>query len=107
MSVEELDIEIAKGALTEGYFQMRYAGAHATALSLAEERFFDGGHEWARGYVDAIRAVTRDDVLAAARKHYRPEDLFATLVGPIDAILEAEHPLYKAKLADFGELVRH
>ena len=34
--VSDGDIEIAKGALTQGYFQMRYAGAHATALSFAD-----------------------------------------------------------------------
>lgn len=105
--VAELDIEIAKGALTEGYFEMRYAGAHATALSLAEERFFEGGHEWTQGYAERIRAVTKEQVLAAARKYYRPEDLVVVLVGPIEEIQSSQHPMYKAKLEDFGEIVVH
>lgn len=105
--VSNMDIEIAKGALTEGYFQMRYAGAHATARALAEERFFEGGHDWYQGYVDAIRRVTKEDVVAAARRYYRADDLVGVLVGPIDEIQSSEHPLYKAKLSDFGELVEH
>ena len=105
--VSDGDIEIAKGALTQGYFQMRYAGAHATALSFAEELFFEGGHDWSEGYVERIRAVTKAEVLAAARKYYRPEDLVTVLVGPLDEIQSSEHPLYKAKLEDFGELIVH
>ena len=101
------DIEIAKGALTEGYFQMRYAGAHATALTLAEELLLEGDHDWSEGYVERIRAVTQAEVLAAARKSYRPEDLVAVLVGPIDEIRSSQHPLYKANLEDFGEIVHH
>lgn len=101
------DIEIAKGALTEGYFQMRYAGAHATALTLAEELLLEGDHDWSEGYVERIRAVTQAEVLAAARKYYRPEDLVAVLVGPIDEIRSSQHPLYKANLEDFGEIVHH
>jgi len=101
------DIEIAQGALTEGYFQMRYAGAHATALTLAEELLLEGDHDWSEGYVERIRAVTQAEVLAAARKYYRPEELVAVLVGPIDEIRSSEHPLYKANLEDFGEIVHH
>ena len=105
--VTEEELATAKGALTEGYFQMRYAGAHATALSLAEETFFDGGHDWAQHYVNAIRNVTKEDVLQVARKYYRPEELTAVLVGPLEAIRNAEHPQYKAKLEDFGEVIVH
>jgi len=105
--VSELDVEIAKGALTTGAFQMRYAGAHATALSLAEELFFEGDHAWSQDYVDRVRAVTKADVLAAARKYFRPEDLVAVLVGPLDAIRNSEHPLYKANHEDFGEVIVH
>ena len=51
--------------------------------------------------------MTQAEVLAAARKYYRPEDLVAFLVGPIDEIRSSEHPLYKAKLEDFGEIIHH
>ena len=86
---------------------MRYAGAHATALTLAEELLLEGDHDWSEGYVERIRAVTQAEVLAAARKYYRPEDLVAVLVGPIDEIRSSQHPLYKANLEDFGEIVHH
>lgn len=105
--VTDLEIEIAKGALTEGAFQMRYAGGHHTALSLAEEKFFDGGYDWSRGYVAAIRAVTKPQVIAAAKKYFRAEDLLGVLVGPLQRIQASEHPLYKAKLSDFGAIVVH
>lgn len=105
--MSEVDIEIAKQALTEGYFQMRYAGAHQTTLSFAEERFFDGSHAWSQSYVAAIRGVTKAQVLAAAKTYYRPDDLIAVLVGPLDQIRAAEHPLYKARLEEFGKVVVH
>ena len=105
--VSDGDIAIAKDALSKGYFQMRYAGAHATALTLAEEHLLEGGHEWSEGYVERIQSVTKDEVMAAARKYFRPEELVAVLVGPIDEIRASEHPLYKAKLEDFGEIVMH
>jgi predicted Zn-dependent peptidase len=105
--VSDADIEIARHALVEGHFQMRYAGAHQTALSLAEDRFFDGGFAWSRGYAAAMQAVTRAQVQAAAKKYYRADDLVGVLVGPIDRIRSAQHPLYKARLEDFGEVVVH
>ena len=57
--------------------------------------------------MQAIRSVTKEQVLAAARKYYRPDDLVAVLVGPIEAIRSSQHPLYPAKLEDFGEVVLH
>jgi len=105
--LSEDDVAVAKGALTEGYFQMRYAGAHNTALSLAEELFFQGSHDWAQDYERAVLAVTKEQAVAAARKYYRPEALVAALVGPLDEMLSQEHPLYKAKLTDFGTIRRH
>jgi zinc protease len=105
--VSDEEVSIAKDALSKGYFQMRYAGAHATALTFAEELLLEGGHEWSEGYVERIQGVTKDEVLAAARKYFRPEELVAVLVGPIDEIRSSEHPLYKAKLEEFGEIVMH
>jgi predicted Zn-dependent peptidase len=105
--VSEADIDIARHALVDGHLQMRYAGAHQTALSLAEDRFFDEGFSWSRGYSAAIQRVTRAEVLAAAKKYYRADDLVGVLVGPIDRIRNAGHPLYKASLSDFGEVIVH
>ncbi len=105
--VSDEDLDIAKHALVEGAFQMRFSGAHATALSLAEERFFDGNHTWSRTYEGAIRDVTRAQVLAAAQKYFKADQLVAVLVGPLEAIRRAEHPQFKARLEDFGEVVVH
>ena len=35
------------------------------------------------------------------------EGLVAVLVGPLEEIQSSEHPLYKAKLEDFGKIIVH
>ena len=55
---------------------------------------------------DEIPKMTKAEVLAAARKHDLPEGLVAVLVGPLAEIQSSEHPLYKAKLEEFGRARR-
>jgi predicted Zn-dependent peptidase len=40
-----------------------------------------GNHERSASYVERVRAVTKEDVLEAARKYIRPENLQTILLG--------------------------
>ena len=85
--VTDEDLFVAKGALTDGDFQVRYLDGYATVRSLALEKLRYGSHSRSADYIDRIRAVTAADVRDAARKYIRPERMQVVLVGePIDLL---------------------
>jgi zinc protease len=79
VSVEELFT--AKGALADGNFQIAYLDAYATTRSFALERLRYGNHDRSASYVQRIRSVSEDDVLDAARKYLRPDEMQIILYG--------------------------
>jgi len=72
---------VAKGALAEGNFQVAYLDGYATTRSFALERLRYGNHDRSASYVQRIRSVAEDDVLSAARKYLRPDEMQVILVG--------------------------
>jgi zinc protease len=85
--VTDEDLFVAKGALTDGDFQVRYLDGYATVRSLALEKLRFGNHSRSADYIDRIRAVTAENVRDAARKYIRPERMQVVLVGePIDLL---------------------
>lgn len=79
--VSDEELFVAKGALTEGSFQIQYLDGYKLVRSFAIEKLRFGNHERSAAYVARIRAVTAKDVLAAARKYLRPDDMHVILVG--------------------------
>ena len=72
---------VAKGALADGSFPVRYLDGYALTRSFALERLRYGNHDRSASYVQRIRAVSKDDVLKAARKYLRPDKLQVILLG--------------------------
>lgn len=99
------ELDIARGALADGVFAMRYADGYATARSFAEEWARTGGHEESASYPERIRAVTAEDVRTAARRYLDPARLRIVVVGPLDAIRRAAHPETTRRLEDFGRVL--
>jgi len=79
--VSDREMMVAKGALTEGDFQVRYLDGYAMARNFALEKLRYGNHQRSQSYVDRIRAVTAEDVQRAAKKYLRPEKMQVVLVG--------------------------
>jgi zinc protease len=79
--VSDHEMFVAKGALADGYFQVRYLDGYALTRSFALERLRYGNHKRSASYVERIRAVTKEDVLNAARKYISPEYLQVVLLG--------------------------
>jgi predicted Zn-dependent peptidase len=79
--VSDHEMFVAKGALADGLFQVRYVDGYALTRSFALERLRYGNHDRSASYVDRVRAVTKEDVLAAARKYIRPDNLQVVLLG--------------------------
>ncbi len=73
VSAEELFT--AKGALADGNFQIAYLDGYATTRSFALERLRYGNHDRSASYVQRIRSVSEEDVLNAARKYLRPDEM--------------------------------
>jgi len=86
--VSDEEMFVAKGALTDGNFQIQYLDGYKTARSFALERLRFGNHVNSATYVARIRAVTAKDVLAAARKYLRPDDMQVILVGRPESLLD-------------------
>lgn len=79
--VSDHEMFVAKGALTDGNFQVRYLDGYALTRSFALERLRYGNHERSASFVDRVRAVTKAEVLEAARKYIRPDNLQVILLG--------------------------
>ncbi len=79
--VTDEELFIAKGALTDGTFQVRYLDAYAATRDFALEQLRYGDHTRSASYIERIRALTAEDVLEAARKYIQPERMQVVLVG--------------------------
>jgi predicted Zn-dependent peptidase len=82
------DLFIAKGALADGAFQVRYLDGYAITRSFAIERLRFGDHSRSATYADRIRAVSADDVIEAAIKYIHPERMQVILVGEAIELLD-------------------
>ena len=79
--ISDEDLFIAKGALTDGAFQVQYLDGYTTARNFAIERLRYGNHEQSSTYVERIRSVTAEDVRDAANKYIQPDRMQVILVG--------------------------
>jgi len=80
-AVTDKELFVAKGALTDGGFQVRYLDGYATVKTLALEKLRYGSHERSVTYVDRLRAVTAGDVQQAANKYIHPGNMQVVLLG--------------------------
>jgi zinc protease len=85
VSVSEL--ELATNYLA-GVFPIRYETTEAVAAALMLATVYDLPEEYFTTYRDRISAVTRADVLAAARAHLHPDALQVLAVGNAPVITE-------------------
>ncbi len=79
--VTDHELFVAKGALADGTFPIRYLDGYAQTRSFALERLRYTNHDRSASYVQRIRAVSKEDVLNAARKYLRPDNFQTVLLG--------------------------
>ncbi|MEQ8331307.1 MAG: pitrilysin family protein [Longimicrobiales bacterium] len=103
--VGEEELFVAKGALADGVFAIRYRDGWATARSFAEEHARHGDLSWSATYPGRVRAVTADDVMEAARRYLLPDAMTGVLIGPLDEIRAAPSLEGEGALADYGRVV--
>ena len=74
------ELELATSYLA-GVFPIKYETTEAVARALAAMVVFALPADYFDRYRDRVRAVTREDVLAAAREHLHPDRLQLVIVG--------------------------
>ena len=79
--VSEEELLVAKGALTDGEFAMKFANGHAVARTFAQELARYGMFRHLLGYVRRVRSVSREDVRQAAQRYLHPERMAVVIVG--------------------------
>ncbi|MEE8134563.1 MAG: pitrilysin family protein [Gemmatimonadales bacterium] len=79
--VSEEELFVAKGALSDGDFAMRFQDGHAVARTFAEELIKYGTFRHLFRYVRRVRSVSAEDVQRAARRYLHPERMTVVVLG--------------------------
>ena len=79
--VSEEELLVAKGALTDGEFAMKFADGYTVARTFAQELVKYGTFQHLFGYVRRVRSVSREDVRQAAQRYLHPERMAVVIVG--------------------------
>ena len=104
VTATEDEIFVAKGALVDGLYAASYATGLDATRSYALEWLREGDHEWSGSYPERIRAVTSDQVQAAARSYIHPERMLISVVGPLEQIRGAEMIESEPQLEAWGRV---
>jgi hypothetical protein len=91
IQAEEITAEelfIAKGALRDGTFPIRYLDGYSTARDFAIEWLRYGNHSRSASYTDRVGAVTAKDVFDMANKYMRTRSMQIVLVGEPASLME-------------------
>lgn len=101
--VSEEELFVAKNALAEGEFEMWFENGEATARTYALEWLRYRNHQATAGYRSRVRAVTAEDVQAAAQKYLHPNRMQFVLIGPLEKIRQASYPEGTLRLQSIAE----
>jgi len=77
------ELDVAKGYLTRS-IPFRWESSDELAQYMITCRRLRLGIDWPLRYRAAIAAVTREQVMQAARRHVNPEAMTTVIVGPVD-----------------------
>jgi len=92
------ELEQVKGGLVLGKWQGSLDGARAASATYAVETVRHGSLDRLLAWPDAVRAVTPQQVQAAAAKYVHPEQVGTVLIGQIEKVRAARHPRWPAAL---------
>jgi zinc protease len=87
------ELRLAKESLINS-FVFAFTDSHEIVTQTMRLDFYDYPPDYLQTYRDRVAAVSEDDVLQAARKHLRSEELTVVLVGAAEA--------FAAELAELG-----
>ena len=80
--VTQEELFVARGALSDGDFAMRFENGHVATRTFAREWARYGTFIHLAEYQERIRSVSAEDVLEAARRYLDPNRLLIVTLGP-------------------------
>ena len=83
-------------------WQRSLDGARAASATFAVETVQNGSLDRLHRWPESVRAVTGEQVQAAAAKYIHPDKLVTVLIGQLDAVRNARHPRWPATLEEFS-----
>jgi zinc protease len=92
------ELEEAKGGLVLSQWQRSLDGARTASATYAAETVRRGGLDRLTGWPSAVRAVTADQVRAAAERYIQPDQMRTVIIGQLDAVRKARHPRWPVTL---------
>ncbi|MCI0448969.1 MAG: insulinase family protein [Chlorobi bacterium] len=93
--VSDDELETVKNYLT-GVFPLQLETANAVASRVINLKLYNLPKDYYSKYISTINSLTKQDILKAAKKYIRPDNLFIVASGDADAI--------KDKLKKFGDV---
>jgi predicted Zn-dependent peptidase len=99
--VSEEELRVAKGSFID-VFPRRFESAEDIVGTFVDDEYYGRPHDYWHKYRDRIRAVTREQVQAAAKKHLHPDRLVFLIVGKW-ADIEPGDADGRASMAEFRE----
>lgn len=104
--ISEEELRISKSSFVDT-FPRAFESAAQIAATFAQDEYLGRPHEYWYGYRERIEAVTAERVLEAARRHLRPEELVALVVGRWEEVAPGD-PEGRARMDQFfGGRVEH
>jgi zinc protease len=94
----EDELEQAKGGLVLSQWQRSLDGARVASATFAVETAQNGSLDRLLLWPEAVRAVTAEQVQAAASKYIQPDQLATVIIGQLDAVRTARHPRWPAAI---------
>lgn len=95
-------VENAKAGFLSGVVNS-FNGRRATVNTFAEDAYTGRAPDYWQNYAANMKAVTADDVLAAAQRYLHPEKLVFLVIGDPDAV-EAGSDKHPERFSDFGKI---
>ena len=94
------ELEQAKGGLVLSQWQRSLDGARAASATFEAETVQHGSLDRLLRWPVTVRAVTAEQVQAAANKYIHPEQLATVIIGQLDAVRTAHHPRWPAAIEE-------
>ena len=96
------ELEQAKGGLVLSQWQRSLDVARAASGTYATETVQYGSLERLHRWPESVRAVTAEQVQAAAAKYIQPDRLATVVIGQLEAVRTARHPRWPATLDELA-----
>ncbi len=98
--VTDKELEDTKSFYT-GYFPLQLETPDQIATQILNVELYDLGEDYLKDYRQNINAVTKEDILMAARKYLNPDNMKLVVVGKADEVKSSLEPLGSVEVTSF------